>query len=180
MLAATARAGGSLAKLLQRTAHNHVPLQARQVIDEQHPVEMVDLMLHTGGKKPFAGHHLLFAIDIQIAHIDAGRPFDLGGLFWDRQAAFLENGLGIGAGDNLRIDHLVKLRRVIRTAIHHNDPLRDIHLRRGKADSGGVIHGFGHVIEKLARAIGDLGNRRCHLAKHRVGDVDDRNQRHDS
>ena len=89
--AAAAGAGGGLAKLFQRTAHNHVPLQAREIIDEQHPVEMVDLMLHTGGKKTFACHHLFFAIDIQIAHIDAGGTFDLGCLLRDRQAAFLES-----------------------------------------------------------------------------------------
>src|SRR6185437_14475013 len=40
---------GGLGKLLQHA----VALELRQIVDEQHTVEMVDLMLDTGGIKPF-------------------------------------------------------------------------------------------------------------------------------
>ena len=39
-----------LAKLFQGAPDDHVAFQPRDMVDEQHPVQMVDLMLHAGGK----------------------------------------------------------------------------------------------------------------------------------
>src|SRR3546814_1515976 len=43
---------GRLARLGQ-LLHQHVPLQPGQMVDEQHALQMVHLMLETGGQQPF-------------------------------------------------------------------------------------------------------------------------------
>ena len=40
--------------LLGQPAQDHVALQRRDVIDEQHAVEVVDLVLQAGGEQPLA------------------------------------------------------------------------------------------------------------------------------
>ena len=40
------------ASLLGELAQHHVALQRREVIDEQHAVQMVDLVLQAGGEQP--------------------------------------------------------------------------------------------------------------------------------
>ena len=53
------------------------------MIDEQHAVQMVNLMLDAGRQQPLAMQHLLIAINIDIAHIDMRRAFDICGLTRD-------------------------------------------------------------------------------------------------
>ena len=150
------------------------------MIDEQHAVEMIDLMLDTGRQKPLAAKRLFGALDVNVAHIDDGWTLHLGGLFRDRQAAFFKNRGIFRAGDDFRIDHLVEFGRVIGATIHDDQTFRHIDLRRGEANAGRVIHRLDHVVEKPPDSVRHLGNRRRHLAQHRIGNADNGNQRHRS
>ena len=40
-----------LSQLFRQAPHDHDPLQGRQMVDEQDPVEVVDLMLQAGGEQ---------------------------------------------------------------------------------------------------------------------------------
>ena len=53
------------------------------MVDEQHPVQVIDLVLDTGCQKSLAMQHLLIAINIQIADIDACRALHIGCLVRD-------------------------------------------------------------------------------------------------
>ena len=61
--------------------------------------------------------HLFIAIDIEIAHIDACRSFHLGSLVRDRQTSLFQNRAVVGPCDNLGIDHLVELYKMINPEI---------------------------------------------------------------
>ena len=76
---------GELLELL----HHHVALQLRDVVDEQHAVQMVDLVLQAGGEQAVGFDLLRLAVAVEILDPDRGRPLDLGIIVRDRQAAFL-------------------------------------------------------------------------------------------
>src|ERR1700761_5223231 len=57
-----------LGELLDR----HAALQARQMIDEQHPVQVIHLMLQAGGQHAVGFQLHLLAIKIEILGLDAG------------------------------------------------------------------------------------------------------------
>ncbi len=52
---------------LQELAQDDVALQRRQVIDEQHAVKMVDLMLHAGGEQTLGGQFPRDVVLVEIA-----------------------------------------------------------------------------------------------------------------
>ena len=90
--------------LLGQPAHDHVALQRRQVIDEQHAVEMVDLVLQAGGEQAVGLDLAPRAGLVQVAHLDPRRPRHVGVLAGQRQAAFLARGQFVAGGDDLRVD----------------------------------------------------------------------------
>src|SRR6185312_3645157 len=79
------RALGGLGKLLV----DAVALELRQIVDEQHAVEMVDLMLDTGRVEALGVLLVQLPVKIEEAHAHLRRPLDLFVIFGDRQAAFL-------------------------------------------------------------------------------------------
>src|SRR5665213_751357 len=54
-----------------------VALQLGDVVDEQHAVEMVDLVLDAGRQQTRCLDLMLFAVKIEIAEHDLRRPLDL-------------------------------------------------------------------------------------------------------
>src|SRR5476649_1168757 len=65
-------------------ADRHALLQPRKMIDEQHPVQMIHLMLQTGGQHAVGLQELLVAVAVQIFAFDAGWAFDIVPDFWHR------------------------------------------------------------------------------------------------
>src|SRR5690242_7854780 len=74
-----------LGQLLDR----HGALQPREMVDEQHAVQMIHLMLQAGGQHAVGLQCLLVAVAVQILRPDAGGPFDIVPDFRHRQTAFL-------------------------------------------------------------------------------------------
>src|SRR5689334_800159 len=93
------RALGGLGKLLVHA----VALQLRKIVDEQHAVEMIDLVLDAGGIEALSVLLMQLAVEIQEAHTHLRRPLDLLIIFGDRKAAFLVDGLLLRRGDDLRV-----------------------------------------------------------------------------
>ena len=63
---------GAQARGLGEFLHHAVALQPREVIDEQHAVEMVDLVLEADGEQAVGLQFLRLAVAIEVAH--AHRP----------------------------------------------------------------------------------------------------------
>src|SRR3990167_4074932 len=119
---------------------------------------MVDFVLHACGPQPVELAFLCGTVQIHPAYLDRSGAFHLGILVRDREAALIVGGLVFRGPDHLRIEQNHWFGRGILDAIHHDHPLHRAGLWRGKANAGGVIHGFQHV----ARKFGDLGSHRGH------------------
>ncbi len=63
---------------LRELAQDHVALQRRDVIDEQNPVEMVDLVLDAGREQALRLDFADLVLVIEIAQPDLGRALDIG------------------------------------------------------------------------------------------------------
>ena len=70
---------GNLGKLL----YHHVPLQSRDVVDEQPAIEVINFMLQASRHQPVGIHHLLFALTVKVGDLHGSRPFDIGVVFRD-------------------------------------------------------------------------------------------------
>src|SRR3979490_2873213 len=81
------RALGGLGKFLQHA----VALQLRQIIHEQHAVEMIDLMLDAGGEQILGVFLMPLAVEIGEARAHLRRSLHFLVIFRDRQATFLIN-----------------------------------------------------------------------------------------
>src|SRR5262249_20578816 len=68
---------------------NPLALEAGDMVDEQHAVEVVDLVLQAGGEQSVGFHHLFLAIKIEVGDAHGGGPRHLLVEFRDREAAFL-------------------------------------------------------------------------------------------
>src|SRR6516164_9091070 len=80
----------SAALCLGELAQDHPTLDEGQVVNEQNPVEVFDLMLQASGEKPLGVHLADLVFLIQIAHSDLGRAGHIRVVFRQRQAAFAE------------------------------------------------------------------------------------------
>src|SRR6056297_1000912 len=80
---------GLLALQLLHLAGDQLPLHRAKVINEQLAVQMVDLVLHTGGPQTIECLGLLVPVAIDPPHVHGLGPLDLSILIGDRQAAFL-------------------------------------------------------------------------------------------
>ncbi len=64
------RIGTFLALFLGQPAHDHVALQDGQVVDEQDPVQVIDLVLQAGGEKPVCLDFLPDAGLVEVTDLD--------------------------------------------------------------------------------------------------------------
>src|SRR3954470_16631927 len=76
---------GGLRKFLDHA----VALQLRQIVHEQHAVEVVDLVLDAGGEQPFGVLLVHLAVEIGEADAHPRRALDFLVIFGDREAALL-------------------------------------------------------------------------------------------
>src|SRR5918992_4828402 len=74
-----------------------------QPLDEQHPVQVVDLVLHAAGQQPFPGHLQRLAAHVLGGHGDGHGPLADVVEAGERQAALLALLLALPAGDD-RVD----------------------------------------------------------------------------
>ena len=130
---------------------------------------MIVFVLHHAGMEArhLALHRPAVAIDPAIA--DARRARHRGAQAGDRQAALPAQHALLAQQLDLRVDHhRVADRRVVGVLVaarlgdaEHEQPQRHMHLRRGQAGAGGVLHRLHHVGDQAA----DL---RCAGVRHRL------------
>src|SRR5205085_5603251 len=109
--------------------------------------------------------------------------FDLLVIFRDRQAAFLVHRQFLGRGKDLGVDEDARLRRgfavlVALGQIHGDEPQRLRDLDRRQPNAGRVVHGFQHIVGKLAYLRRDLLDRFGDQTQLPVGQDDDFSEGH--
>ena len=132
---------------LGQPAHDDVSLQRRQMIDEQHAFQVVDLVLEAGVEQA-VGFYLLACARgaVQIADLAARWLGDLGILPRKREATFLPGGTLVGEGDDFRVDQGDRRGLVVRHQVDGDGdrnnwpdlasaarPIPERHIHRGKA-----------------------------------------------
>jgi len=91
--------------------------------------------------------------------------FDIGRQIHDAQAAFFIDLVSFMA-DYARIDHDHGLLSMLKfTHIDNNQLDGFADLGRGKPDTGGIIHGLGHVLDQFFKACIEISYRFCLLTK---------------
>src|SRR5262249_59901554 len=107
---------GFLAFALRRLAEfldDAGALELGDVVDEQHAVEMVDLVLQAGRQQPVRLDLLLVAGKIGVADAYLRRALDLLIIFRNRQTAFLVGRALLRCPDELRIDVDLRVSRLL-------------------------------------------------------------------
>ena len=151
------------------------------MVDEQHAVEMVDLVLDAGGEQAVGVHFLHLAITVEVAHAHAAGPLDVTVIIGDRQAAFLVDIQLFRRPDNLRIGDEQGLRLlVLARHVEDQNALGDRHLDRRQPDAGRVVHGLHHVVHELAHRRVDMRHRLGNQLEARIGYLDDGQDGHGS
>src|ERR1700680_4827543 len=79
------RLQGAAALRFRQLAQNHPALEGRDVIDEQHTVEMVDLVLQAGGEEALGVDLADLVLVVEIAQPDRRRARDIGIMLGQRQ-----------------------------------------------------------------------------------------------
>ena len=143
-----ARLAGVAARDLLEFLPDPLALQPRQMIDEEHAVQMVDFMLHGAGEEFFAADVEEFAFDVLRADDGFVGAFDLFAEAGDGQAAFLAD-LRAFELDDLRVDQ--------------DEPIVGI---RGKRLAVGA--GYCRLSENTAAA-GHDDSSRCRQSRRRKG-----------
>src|SRR6476659_3161930 len=108
------------------------------MVDEQHTVDMVDLMLQAGGEQPLCLDLLRLQVEIEKFHFDGLRPLDLLVVFRDRQTALFVSRLLVRRPDHFGINEdLWLLWLVLLGEVHRDHTPWDPNLNRSKADTRG-------------------------------------------
>ncbi len=116
------------------------------MVDEQHAVQMVDLMLQAGGQQAVGLLHLIAALVIDMANRDGGGGARLGIIIRDRQATFL---IDERVSDDVRISGLMKTRGAFPPLPWPRRSPACAAAHRSARQPGrcrGVVHGFEHVV----------------------------------
>src|SRR5262245_24965703 len=135
-----------------------IALEARDAIDEQHAVQMIDLVLDAGGHQPLAVALPELALAVEVTDAYRLGPRHHLEHLGDAEASLLIFGGFPRGGDDLGIDEIMRLAGLVLLLheIHHHDALRHPDLDRGKPDAGRGIHGVEHVVHEGANLVGDL------------------------
>src|SRR5713226_10579303 len=81
------RFGCGEALRLGELAQDHVALQRRDMVDEEHTLQMIHLVLNDGGEQPLRPHLANLVLVIEVADADLGRAGDVGIVLGQRQAS---------------------------------------------------------------------------------------------
>ena len=144
-------------------------LFAQQIINEQFAIQVVNLVLHAGRPKPGEQALLRVAIKVHPANLHRTRPLYFGVLIGDRKTALLVAAEVFRRPQNLRIQQRDRLGRTVLDAIHNDQPFHHADLRRGKTNSGRIIHGFKHVRRQSRNLGGHRSDRLAGLLQTRIG-----------
>lgn len=148
-----------------------------EVLQQQDPVEVVELVLDDPGKELVGFELDVVAVEVQSGDADLLRAHDVPVQTWDRQAAFGELPFARRFGDH-RVDQ--HLSPVAFAEVVDEEALLHTNLRRGQTHARSVVHGVEHVVGQFDQAAVDVGDLRCALSEHRIADdADAIGARHD-
>ena len=154
------------------------------MVDEQHPVEMVDLMLQADRQQPVDLAVLDLAVGVPPARAHPIGAQHLGILLGDRQAALLVGHQGFALLEDLRIDEhprvpdRLALLILFLLEVDHEQADRYPDLHRGQPDAGRVVHRLEHVGDEGLELGIEILDRSRGLAQDRIGNADDRKNGH--
>src|SRR5437899_3269654 len=166
--------------LLAELALHQVPLERGQTVDEQKPVDMVDLVAERAREqlRPFIGP--LLAVGVEALDDDALRPHRGAPEAGHGEAALVVTLLPLTQHE-LGIDQLDELALLLADGeVDHDDAQGHGDLRRGQADARGRVHRLDHVVEEPADRAVDLTDGLGGLVEHRVAVFHDGPDCHDS
>jgi hypothetical protein len=143
------------------------------VIDHQHAVEVIELVLHGDGEEAFGFELEGLAVAVLGADAHRGGALDLLGHAGEREAA-LGADRRAAAHDDLRVDEDAQIARLVLGGdVDDEDAMGLADLRRGEADAGRGVHGLGHVVDELLEGRSHRGDGLRFVAEPRVGVVED-------
>src|SRR5690606_29241341 len=143
-------------------------LELAQIIHEQPAVEVVDLVLDTGGEQTIRFQFEALAIAVQRCH-----PYRAGARYRLIEAGYGKTALvilaeGVVYNLNLGVDEHQWGVLLLRN-IDNNQLFVNIHLGGGKPDARCGIHGFEHVVDGLPQRVIDLRDRRRLASQSQIG-----------
>ena len=151
------------------------------MINEQHAIDMVDLMLEAGGEQAVGLDLLMGSHTVLIADLHPRWALDDFIIFRDRKTPLLVVRLIVGRPEDLRVhEEHGRGRFVLLGEIHHHDAQGLGDLDGGEANARRVIHGLEHVIHQGADGIVHHFDSLGHEAQTWVGNADDGSQGHGS
>src|SRR5690606_10578282 len=120
-------------------------LERTELVDHQHAVQMVVLVLDRHGEQTFGLELEGLAIDVESPHPNALGALDFFGAAWKGQTTLLV-ALRAGGIEDLRIDENHQIAWLFFVGdVDDEDSLEHTDLIGGEADAGSGVHGFGHV-----------------------------------
>src|SRR2546425_1439302 len=136
------------------------------MIEEQHAVEMVDLVLDGARLVPGDGDAIRAAVAVERLELDLARTLHVAEDLGNGEAAFLR-GFRLGArGQDARVDEHERRRRLL-AHVHHGDAPRDPDLVRRETHPLGRAHRLEQVVHEAPDVVVDRGDRGGLLAQHR-------------
>ena len=142
-----------------------------EMFDEQHAVEMVELVLEETRFKFVRFDVDLVAIEVVATNMHRLGTHDVPRETRNRQAPFVELPLAVGF-DDLGVDEGVWVEALLSQVVDEQ-PLADAHLGCSKTQPGFVIHCLEHVVDEANQGSIDVGDVFCHLLQDLVAVVAD-------
>ena len=144
------------------------------MIDEQHALQMVHLVLQAVGKQSVGFQRLLLAVTVLIFGADARRALYIFPDVGHRQAAFLEGCQFFRRPQDRGIDEGARIPlAVLLVEIHDDDALGDADLHGGQPDAVGLVHGLQHIVDQTADFAVNLGDFARHRFQAGIGGDED-------
>ena len=168
-------APGRLGELLD----HHLALQARDMVDEENTVQVVEFMLEAGCQETVGLQQMLLAVTADMPDGDRRRALHFGIIFGDRQAAFLVDRAFLRRLQDFRIDEHHRLLRIAFLGdIDHKQAAGNADLDGGETNARRLIHGLQHVVGELQNRVVDTFDGLGDLAQQRIGQDNKRLDRH--
>src|SRR5215471_4517274 len=89
----------------------HVALELGDMVDEQHTIDVINLVLQAGRQQAIGLDLLRLEVEVEKLDLHRLRPLDLLVVFGDRQAALLVDRFLVRCPDHFRIDEDLRLLR---------------------------------------------------------------------
>ena len=136
-------------------------------VEQEHAVEVVDLVLDHAGEQVVTLHDDLGAVEVDAAHRDPLGPDHLEPEARDGEAALVGQHLTLGLHDH-GVDH--HARAVALVQVEGEETLAHPHLRGGQADALFEVHRVEHAVDQGDQVVGELLDLARALLQHGIAE----------